>query len=279
MAFLCTPLNAKRVPKYLDLTFVDDTRLTLSIAAPRFARTSRDQQAMRLLTAIHESAHFVAMVEAGSPPFSVFIAPNPISRRNGNCGMVCGANDGRYYEDEWFTTLVATGVEYLLLNYPHEEYISHAYVHDYRQSEKEFRIWCEDAIQMGKLTGEVEAHTAALFATPKAAHRVCNFIRTRWQLIELCATVFLIYADNKGNVGKEVIDELRDVVRYRLSAEQWPKSNRSSSPVEFRKNLPADVMDIWRKYSPHVDINDEGQYNDHYLIPRLRTTDRRGMQN
>lgn len=256
MAFLSTPLNAKRVPKYLDLAFVDNTPLTLDVASPRQMNRAHEQQAVRLLTALHEAAHFVAMVEAGSPPFSVFIAPNPISRKNGNCGMVCGANDGRYYEDEWFTTLVSTGVEYSLLNNPHEEYISHAYVHDYRQSEREFRVCCEDAIQMGKLTGEVEAHTAALFATPKAAHRVCNFIRTRWLLIDLCATVFLIYADNKGNVGKEVIDELRDVVRHRLSTDHWPKENRSSSPAEFRKNLPADILEIWRKYSPQTQIEE-----------------------
>ena len=109
---------------------------------------------------------------------------------------------------------------------------------------------------MGKMRGSVEEHTAALFSSPRAANRVNEFIHTRWALLDLCATVFLIYADKQGNVGSEIIDALREIVRERLLPAQWPKSNRSTSPADFRRQLPDDVFAIWRKHSPPADLND-----------------------
>lgn len=260
MGYVANPLTVNRVPKHLDLAFVDATPLTLDIAAPRQMEATYDQCAMRVLTALHEAAHFVAMVDAGDPVFQVMVAPNPITRREGNGGMVCGVKSGMY-ESEWFTTLVATGVEYVLLSRPNEAHFTDAFIHDYRQSEKEFRVWYEYEIQMGKISGTVEELTRETFASEYAAKRVNQFIRKRWALIDFCATVFLIYGDKRGEVSREVIDALEDVVSARLKSNwptwpDWPAPNRSTSPTALLNSLPPDVPAIWRKHSPHVEMED-----------------------
>jgi len=262
MTYVRTPLNAPRVPKYLDLAFVDSTPLTLRVATPRQMNVPYEQQAVRVLTAQHEGAHFVAMVEVGDPIISVMVAPNPITRTKGNCGMVCGAKSGMY-ENEWLTTLVGAHAEYMLLNpYPRHLnsappiQLSSALFHDCDQAEKACRNWYEGEVAQGRLDGPAEKHIADALANGRGLVAYLEtYITQRWQLIELCGTVFLIYGDSKGNVGKEVIDALEEVVRSRLNT-PWDKQHRSSSPAALLKSLPPDVLGIWRKHSPHIDPED-----------------------
>lgn len=253
MPFEPTPLTAKRVPKYLDPDFVDETPLTLDVAAPRQTKADREQCAMRVLTALHEATHFVAMVEADDPVFQVKIAPNPITQKKGCCGMVWGANCGAY-EDEWFTTAVGSAVEFLLLNPPGQAHFSAAFIHDFKQAENGARTWYTGEVERGRLDGPAESHVAAALGEGRPAVRAKSFILKRWPLIDLCATAFLIYGDRKGNVGRDVIATLSEVVRTRLDA-PWNQRSRSMSPSDLLDNLPSDVLSIWRKHSPHVDID------------------------
>jgi hypothetical protein len=253
MTHVRTPLNAPRVPKQLDLAFVDANALTLSVAAPRRMNLPHEQQAMRVLTALHEATHFVAMIDADDPPFSVMVAPNPTTRRSGNCGMVCGANNS-FYENEWFTTLVGSTVEFVLLSTPGQGHFSPAFIHDANQAETEARTWYTHEVEMGRLVGPAERHVAAALGDDLAA-RARNYILKHWQLIDLCATVFLIYGDRQGKVSKEVIDALRAAVAERIKT-PWPTQHRSCSPTALRNSLPPDVQGIWRKHSPHIDLED-----------------------
>jgi hypothetical protein len=252
MTFAHTPLTAKRVPKHLDLDFVDATPLTLDVASPRQMKLPHEQCAMRVLTAYHEAAHFVAMVDAGDPPFSVTVAPNPTTRRSGNCGMVCGAKSGMY-ENEWFTTLVGSMAEFVLLSTPGQSHFSPALFHDCERAEAEALVWYTHEVEMGRLDGPAEKHVIAAFGD--LATRARSYILQHWQLICLCATVFLIYGDRNGEVGRPVIDALRAAVAERMKS-SWPTQHRSSSPTALRNSLPADVLTIWRKHSPHIDPED-----------------------
>ncbi len=266
MTYVRTPLNAPRVPKYIDQAFVDATALTLRVASPRQMNLPYEQQAVRMLTALHEGAHFVAMAEVGDPVISVVVAPNPITRRKGNCGMVCGAKSGGY-ENEWLTTLVGAHAEYMLLNpYPRHLnstvvsllplQLSAAHWHDCEQAEKACRNWYEGEVGQGRLDGPAEKHIADALADGRGLVAYLEtYILQRWQLIELCATVFLIYGDSKGKVGTEVIGELEDVVTERMKT-PWPKQHRSSSAAALLNSLPPDVLGIWRKHSPHIDPED-----------------------
>lgn len=252
MTYVRTPLNAPRVPKYLDLAFVDATPLTLRVARPRQMILPYEQQAVRVLTALHEGAHFIAMVEAGDPIISVVVAPNPITRTKGNCGMVCGAKSGMY-ENEWWTTLVGAHAEFMLLSTPGQSHFSRALFHDCERAETEALVWYRQQVEMGRLDGPAEKHVVAAF--DDLATRARNYILKHWQLIDLCATVFLIYGNRKGEVSREVIGALEDVVTDRMKI-PWPTQHRSSSPAALLNSLPADVLDIWRKHSPHIDPED-----------------------
>lgn len=262
MTYVRTPLNAPRVPKYLDLAFVDATALTLRVASPRQMNLPYEQQAVRMLTALHEAAHFVAMAEVGDPIISVMVAPNPTTRRSGNCGMVCGAKSGMY-ENEWLTTLVGAHAEYMLLNpYPHHLNSappcqqSPAFWNDCDQAKTLCRNWYEAEVGQGRLDGPAEKHIADALADGRGlAAYLETYITQRWQLIELCATAFLIYGDRGGKVGTEVIGALEDVVTDRMKT-QWPKQRRSSSPAALLNTLPPDVLGIWRKHSPHIEPED-----------------------
>jgi hypothetical protein len=249
-----TPLTAKRVSKHLDLALVDATPLSLTIAAPRQKNASHEQCAMRLLTALHEATHFVAMVEARDPVISVMVAPNPVSRKSYNGVMVCGLNNS-LYENEWFTTLVGSTFEYLLLNPPNQNHLSPAFFHDFEQAETECRRWYTHEVEAGRLDGPAEKYVAAAFDGGRAGSRAWNFIHSHWQLVDLCATAFLMYGDRKGEVGRPVIDALREAVAERM-VKRWPTKHRSDSPVSLRNSLPADVLAIWRKHSPHTDPGD-----------------------
>jgi hypothetical protein len=254
MTFAHTPLTAKRVPKHLDLALVDATPLSLAIAATRQMNASHEQCAMRVLTAYHEAAHFVAMVDARDPVISVMVAPNPLSRKSYNGGMVCGLNN-RLYENEWFTTLAGSTCEYVLLNPPNQNHLSAALFHDFKQAETECRRWYTHEVEMGRLDGPAEKYVAAVFDGGRAGSRAWDFIHSRWQLICLCATVFLMYGDRNGEVGRPVIDALREAVAERM-VKRWPTKHRSDSPVALRNSLPADVLTIWREHSPHIDPED-----------------------
>lgn len=254
MAYVRTPLNAKRVPKYLDLAFIDETPLTLDVASPRQMNRAHEVRAMRLLAAVHEATHFVALVDAGDPVFQVMVAPNPITRTKGNGGVVCGLNNGGY-EDEWFTTLVGSAVEYLLLNLPGQGHYSSAFIHDFQQAENEARKWYTHEVEMDRLDGPAENHVAAALGGGRPGERAQSFILKHWPLIDLCATAFLIYGDRNGEVARAVIGEIKEVVARRLKNPRHTQ-HRSSSPATLRNSLPPDVLSIWREHSPHVELGD-----------------------
>lgn len=176
--------------------------------------------------------------------------------------MVCGAKSGMY-ENDWLTTLVGAQAEFMLLN-PYPRYLysalpyqqSMAYWTDCDQAETLCRNWYEGEVAQGRLEGPAEKHIANALANGRSlAAYLETYTTQRWPLIDLCGTVFLIYGDNKGEVGAEVIGALEDVVRTRLDA-PWDKQHRSSSPAALLNSLPPDVLGIWRKHSPHVDQED-----------------------
>lgn len=257
-----TPLNATRVPKQLDLAFVDATALTLDVASPRQMNLTHEQRAMRVLASAHEATHFIAMVEVGDPVFQVMVAPNPTTRRSRSGGMVCGLNN-RGYENEWLTTLMGAHVEFMLLNpYPCHHHsalpvqLSPAFFNDCEQAETECRNWYESEVALGRLDGPAEKHIADALADGRGLVAFLEtYVTQRWRLIDLCATAFLIYGDQGGQVGREVIATLEDVVTERMKT-TWPTHHRSSSPAALLNNLPPDVLSIWRKHSPHTDLED-----------------------
>lgn len=254
MAHVRTPLNVHRVPKYLDLAFVDATPLTLGIAAPRHMNLPYEQQAMRLLTAPHEATHFVAMIEFGDHPIKVVVAMKPATTRKGCAGMVFGAKTGNY-ENEGFVTLLGSTFEFLMMSAPGHSHMSPAFYHDAAQAETDWRNWYTYRVDTGKLGGPAEKHVAAAFDDGRVAQRAQDYIHSRWQLIDLCATVFLIYGDRNGEVARPIIDALHDAVAERMK-NPWPTQHRSSSPATLRSSLPPDVLSIWRKHSPHTDLED-----------------------
>lgn len=254
MAYVPTPLNAKRVPTQLDLAFVDANALTLSVAAPRRVNLSYEDQAMRPLAALHEAAHFVAMIEFGDHPIKVVVAMKPTTTRKGCAGMVFGAKTGNY-ENEGFVTLVGSTFEFLMMSAPGHSHMSPAFYHDAAQAETDWRNWYTYRMDAGKLGGPAEKHVAAAFDDGRVAQRAQDYIHSRWQLIDLCATVFLIYGDRNGEVARPVIDALHDAVAERMKT-PWPTQHRSSSPTALRNSLPPDVLSIWRKHSPHTDLED-----------------------
>jgi hypothetical protein len=213
--------------------------------------TSYEQRAMRLLTALHEATHFVAMIEERDPIMSVMVAPKPVGRRTNSGGMVCGLNNGGY-ENEWFTTLVGSTVEYVLLNPPGYDHLSPAFFHDFERAVAECRNWYKNEVEMGRLEGPAEMYVVSAFDGGRVGSRARNYIVKRWMLIDLCATAFLIYGNRKGEVSREVIAALKDAVTKRLTS-PWPKQHRSASPAALRNSLPSDVLSVWQKHSPHID--------------------------
>lgn len=254
MAFVRTPLTCKRVPKHFQLAFVDANPLTLDVASPRQADIPYEQRAMRVLAALHEATHAVAMVEFGDRPWAVTIAINPITTSKGFAGRVWGAKEGNY-ENEGFVTLLGSTFEFLMLSTPSHPHMSEAFYHDAKQAETDWRNWYTYMVSMGKLDGPAEKHVAAAFDDGRAGLRATEYINSRWPLIDLYATALLVYNDHRGEVGRNVIHELNEVVAKRLT-KRWPVGCRSESPVALRSSLPPDVLSIWRKHSPHTNLED-----------------------
>jgi len=182
MTYVRTPLNAPRVPKQLDLAFVDATPLTLGIAAPRHTDLPHEQQAMRVLTALHEATHFVAMIEFGDHPIQVVVAMKPTTTRKGCAGMVFGAKTGNY-ENEGFVTLVGSAFEFLMMSTPGHSHMSPAFYHDAEEAETDWRNWYAYMVDMEKLDGPAENHVAAAFDEGRVAQRAQDFILKHWHLL------------------------------------------------------------------------------------------------
>lgn len=214
-----------------DPTLVDATTLTLTTAQNKRWSLSYAQCADRLLAALHEAVHFVAMVEEGDIPFEVLI-PMTLRGRS-HVPQVKGARSGMYPREWWVTALGAT-FEVVMLNHgtdlpPHTTL---AFWHDGAQAEK-------DASACG----------TELVDAPRDALKQYYWLMRRWRLVDFAGTAFLLFSDAHGQVPRDVISALRDEVRERLTS-SWDGSNRSASPVAFRD--AHGLLDTWRDQNRNV---------------------------
>ncbi len=244
----------KPTPK-LDVARIDRTPLTLEIASIHPPKLNHEQRAMRLLAAIHEAAHFVSMVEEGDQVFTVSIAVNPVSKRH-PAGMVQGLRN-TMYEREYITTRMGMVTEWALLNHDTglPPVLSLAAVNDGRQSEQEALAWYSYQADMERLDGTVDEAMKQAFAPSQPAQDL-RYLARRWELIDLCATAFLLHADKSGGVSQAIVREIQELVQFRLIDRAWPCETRSSRYVTFRDKLGSDIVHIWRHQSPDVPIAD-----------------------